>query len=349
VWEYWIHDTQTGAPLVRILPSSAKWTRRLTGTGSGDLTLNLSDPDVIPREQVRDLLRANNRVVAVTWGEHVAFAGYITNVVYHRATRTVDVSLREIRGLLARRFTGPTSNYGTAWNLTITDRSPSGAVRAILSRVLTLFTAYNLPIDLPPDGAGTFDREVVRWETVTGEDLISEVEALGVTVDFRPYLTAGMLRWECTVDTLIDRGTTDFSVSAPESPVSTLDVTIDGTSQITGVIVVGKGTGADMRVAGVSDSAGGVAIAAKTEAKDIENQGVLGTIANATMTARKFPTEQWALTVRAGDDVTPAMVEPGRHLRLDIRDDPFIPDDQITKQVIALAGDTGLTLTPEVQ
>lgn len=350
MWEFWIHDTRTGAPQMQVYPSACPWTRRLTGTGTGSATFRLTDETSLPGE-ARDLLTPTARTLVVRWGRFVAYAGLVTRLVYDRDAATITASTLELRGLFSKRPTGGALNYGSSWNLNIQNKSASGAVRMILQRVLGITSAHALPVDLPADGAGSYSRDVRYWETVTAADLFDEVEKTGVEIDFRPYLTeTGMLRWAAEVSARIERGASDFTVNAENSVVRGLTVTEDGTAQATGIIVTGKGTGADMRVQGASANPYGIpARDEKREAKDVSSPIMLLTQANYAMAEAQDLLEQWSLGVRLEKPVTPDAVQPGRILRLDVRDDPWLLDGVYARRVIALAGDMTLNVKPEVQ
>lgn len=221
----------------------------------------------------------------------------------------------------------------------------------VLARVLGITTAHALPVDLPAAGSGTFSREVRYWETLTAADLFDEIEKTGAEIDFRPYLTAdGRLRWATSVSSRIERGTTDLTVNAEQSVVTGLTTIEDGAAQATGIIVTGKGTGADMQVRGVTSNPYGIpAREEKREAKDVSSPILLQTQANFAMAEATDLREQWSFGVRLEGPVTPEMVQPGRVVRLDVRDDRWVLDGVYTRRVIALAGDMTLNVTPEVQ
>ena len=349
MWEHWIHDTQSGTPLQQVYPAACTWARRLTGTGTGTATFKLADGTSIP--DARSLLTAWSRTLVVRSGTFVAYAGLITRRAYDRDAGTVQASLSELRSLFSKRPTGGALNYGSGWNLNIQNRSPAGAVRMILQRVLGITTAHALPVDLPAGGAGSYSRDVRYWETVTASDLFEELEKTGVEIDFRPYLTpGGSLRWAVDVTERIERGATDLTVNASQSVVNGLSVVEDGASQATGVIVTGKGTGADMLVAGSARNPYGIpARDEKREAKDIDIPIVLQAQANYAMAEAADVTEQWSFGVRLEDPVTPQMVQPGRIVRLDVRDDQWIPSGVYQRRIIALSGDMTVNVKPEVQ
>jgi len=355
MWSYAIHDTRTGAHLLEVQPSSCSWTRRMTGTGSGSVDFELFDSDTaIPRVTIRGLLAPTSRTLVVSWGTHVSFAGVVMDTSYARDTGVVTANLTELRTLFAKRMTGGVNQYGAPWNFSYTNRSAAGAVRAILARAMAPSSEWDFPIDLPADGAGTLSRGVDYFETVTIEDLLLEVEdQSGVTVDFRPYLSGNSLRWEArAVGTTQTFGTTDLPVSPPGSRVTGLTVQGDGKKQVTGVLALGNGTGEDMLTAYAPTSGSGATEIPvrdeKRESKDLKTAAQLQRFADAEYAKWSKVREQLSFKVRADDELTPAFVQVGRLLRMDVRGDPWLPDGVRSQRVIALAGDMGLGLTPEV-
>lgn len=355
MWSYAIHDTRTGAHLMEVHPSACSWTRRLTGTGTGSVSFPLLDSaTAIPRGTIRDLLKPTARTLVVKWGTHVAFAGMVTDTSYARDTGVVTANVTEIRTLFVKRMTGGVNQYGSAWNFSYSGRSAAGAARAILTRAMAPSSEWELPIDLPANGSGSLSRQVDFYETMTISDLLQEVEdQSGTTVDFRPYLASGVLRWEArTVGASQTFGVSDLPVSPAESRVTGLTVKMNGTKQVTGVLALGNGTGEDMITAyAPTGGSGATEIPVrdeKREAKDLKTTSGLQRFADAEYAKWSHVREQMSFKVRLGGDLTPIDVQPGRLLRMDVRRDPWLPDGVRQQRVIALAGDMGLGVTPEV-
>lgn len=360
MWSYAIHDTRTGAHLIEMKPSAFSWSRRLVGTGTGSVSFKVLGM-VIDRAVLRDLLRPTARTVIAKWrtpgstGEpHVVFAGMVTDTSYAPDTGTLTANLTDIRTIFSKRMTGGVNQYGTPWNLTYTNRSNAGAIRAVLARAMAPSTEWSLPIDLPADGTGVLSRQVDFFETMTIGDLLSEIEDVGgVTVDFRPYLASGVLRWEVrAVGPSTTYGTTDLPVTVKESRVTGLTVAIDGKAQVTGVLALGNGTGEDMLTAYAPTSGSGATTIPvrdeKRTAKDLKSAASLQRFADAEYTKWSVTREQWTFSMQVDDVITPAHVQPGRLLRMDVRNDPWLPDGVRSRRVIALSGDMTRGVKPEV-
>lgn len=352
MWTYWIHDLRTGDPELQVYPAACSWTRRLSGRGDGRFTFSTADGTSVPRFGAgHELLRPYNRVIAVRWGDHVAYAGVIREWEYDAASRTVQASTEEVRVMFSRRLMGRPTEYGPAWDFSYTGRSANGAVNAILERSLTLTTEYRIPIDKPPWTEGSLSRQARFYEIVTAEDLLREVEDTGATIDFAPYVTdAGRLRWKASAWTTYQRGVLDLSVSAPDSPIRNLRVRLNGDRQASGVVAVGKGTGADMLVAYATQGEAGMpALVQRVDVKDFDRIEEVAAAGRAAVLGRVWPIEQWSYDVHVGSGLSPADLEPGMLLRLDLRGDTWIPDGLREQRVLALAGDMTDFVRPEVQ
>lgn len=356
MWSYAIHETRTGTPVTTVFPASCTWARKLVGTGTGSATFKLLDADTaLPRDEVRGAFQATGKTLVVKWRQHVAYAGVITDTSYDRDSGTLTVNYNEFRSLLGKRMTGGVNGYGPGWDLDYADKSAAGAVRAILERAMLPSAEWDFPIDIPDDVAGSMSRHVDFFETLTIADLISEVEDLAsCTVDFRPYLSSGALRWETRVmNDSRTYGVTDLPISPAESRVTGLTARLDGKKQVTGILAVGNGTGEDMVTAYAPTSGSGASQIPvrdeKRDAKDLKTASQIQAFATAEYEKWHVPREQLSFKVRLSDDMSPDMVQPGRLLRMDVRGDPWLPNGVREQRVVSLSGDMGMGVTPEVQ
>lgn len=314
----------------------------------------MRDVDAVPRGTMRGLLAPTSRTVAILDGSHVAFAGLVQSRTYARDSGVVTAECMELRGLFEKRMTGGVNQYGPVWDFSYSNRSAAGAVRAILARSMAPSSEWDLPIDLPADGSGSLSRQVDFFETVTINDLLKEVEdQAGVTVDFRPYVSSGSLRWEVRVlGASATVGVTDLPVTVEGSHVTGLTVTEDGTKQVTGVLALGNGTGEDMRTAyAPTGGSGATEIPVRDEkrsSKDLKTTAQLQRFANAEYAKWSLARESWSFSARLDDDLSAAMLQPGRLLRMDVRGDEWVTDGLRERRVIALSGDLSLSVTPEV-
>lgn len=354
-WSYWIHDTMTGNPLIQVHPSACSGTSRLTGKGDATVTFALDGTSIpLPWQGYttptsRTLVKQRDRP-----GQDpiVQFAGYFLEPEYERDAASVTVDVKELRQLLDVRVFGAAHLVASdpgSWELRITNRSVSGAVRAILTRAIDYSLESALPVDLPADGAGSYSREFHAWDQITTADALADIEAMGYEVYLRPYKTGGKLRYQVVVAQEVTLGAVrDLPAMTPESPVVGLRVRFPGADQLTGVVAVGKGTGPDTKLRGAALNPGGIpARDSKISAKDIEDETQLQAIADAAMAEASSVTEDVSFSVRLADPVDAGWVLPGTRLRLDMTGDPGWPGVH-TKRVIAVRWDMTDTVTPEV-
>lgn len=362
MWKHSIHNTITGAKLLDIEPSSGSWRRALGGGGQGLHVVQLRDgrnEDITPA-LARQLSEPNQASIAVRWNDTVLYAGTITRAVYAIGTGALAIHHEEgIRGLLRNRTTFGVGGGYAGGDLVISGRSAAGAVRAILFRGAggTWGASWDLPIDLPADAAGGVSFTSRRWDFHLIDDLLGQMEALGWEIDFRPYLTAGgALRYETIVGSRISAGSLEFVVTAEKTPVTGLTVTRDGSKQLSGVFVLGKGS-EDKMLRGEAGFVAGPVIPVRDAVrsrKDVASAARLDDMAMADLVEHRYPTEQWdfSLIAEVDDEVElldVAALIPGVTLRMLTSGDEYIPDDTHSMRMLAVSGDLSRTLKPEVQ
>lgn len=354
VRQAWIHDAFTGAPLMPVYPTAARWTMRLKGSESASATFNLNDERMgqLPQPLLADLFQENARMLMIRDGSAVEYFGPIVKVVDDPLTGVMQVECKGERDKLAKRYTFPANDLNAA-PLVIASRSYSGAVRAILERAMAWSSEWQLPVDLPANGSGVYSRTVFGWEAQTISQLLAGVEAEGSEVWLRPYLASdGSGRFQPRVASQVTIGTyTDIMSAASQSPLLKLERSSDGSDQSTGVVVLGRGSERDTKSAWAGFMAGPTIPVSDVVAtkKNIANQGSLQRIATAELTKRRLPNVQWSMELST-EKVSVSRLLPGSLIRLDVRGDRLRPDGQYLLRVVALSGTWGSTkVSPEVQ
>lgn len=348
-----VHDVITGARLFQVHPSSGSWRTRINGHDESSFTFQLRDAEnPMPRDLVRDLFRANARMLVLSDGGHVKCATVNLTPVYDRESGTVTVRGRGIRMFAKQRMTFGVANYAQG-DLPIVGRSYSGAVRAIVQRMMQWGGIWPLPIDLPADGSGSYSNDVKRWDFYLIDDLLGQVEAEGVEVYFRPYLdAAGSVRFQTRVASQITIGSAlHLPVSVEESRVTGLSVTEDGSMQLTGAFAIGEGTEADT-VTGLAWAMAGEDSPVRDAAlqlKQVADVGALSRAALAELTERRNTIKEWSFKL-AMDGLPVDAATPGSLLDLDVRGDEWIPDGIYRQRVLSNGGVFGsFEESPEVQ
>lgn len=338
-----IFDSITGEKLNPVEPSGGSWSAKLDGSGSNQFTVPVLSMDM-SRTARRDLLRPNARLVAhIDEFDTVIAAGMLLRTPYSITKTAATCYWVDIRDLFRQRMGFGVGSWNSTGTLQVTNRSYSGAARAIVSRQLRDFTqpTWMLPIDLPADGAGTFSRKWDYYQFPTMDDCLRELEKEGVEIYFDPYLTSGgNLRFATRVGTPITGASFDLPVSAEGSHVENLEADEDGSKQLTGVLYAGNGTDADTVTAWAGGGQFTIPIRdAYRSAKGVKSIAQLQRMADADLAEHKDPIEQWSFDVRVDEPVRASHVKPGRLLRMDVRDDPWLPDGVTTQRVIGVSGD----------
>lgn len=337
-----IFDSITGQKLNPVEPSEGSWSAKLDGSGSNQFTVPVLSMDM-PRAARRDLLRPNARLVAhIDEYDTVIAAGMLLRTPYSRTKAAVTCHWVDIRDLFRQRMGFGVGSWNATGTLQVSNRSYSGAARAIVSRQLRDFTqpTWMLPIDLPADGSGTFSRKWDYYQFSTMDDCLRELEKEGVEIYFDPYLDNGNLRFATRVGTPITGGSFDLPVSATDSRVTDLDADEDGSKQLTGVLYAGNGTDADTVTAWAGGGPFTIPIRdAYRSAKGVKSLAQLQRMADADLAEHKDPIEQWSIDVRVDAPIRAAHVKPGRLLRMDVRDDPWLSDGVKTQRVVSVSGD----------
>lgn len=359
MWWVAVFETRTGEPILDVtsLVESGPWSTRRNGQGSATHTLQFAGSG-FPQPLVAGLCRGNKRTIVQGWGSSVAYAGVIEDTDWDEAAQKLTVQSKEFRAALAptRMLFGVVDYQPSEVALTVSGRSYSSALRRLIQKVTTVSSEWALPVDVSvlPDTAGGFSAVWRKEEQLTFEDCMKQLEDDGCEIFFRPYLTsAGMLRWEPTAQVKVTFGDPlDLAVRAPGSLVLKPSVKFSTARLVTGVLGFGKGYGQDRPFAHAPSTGSGATDQPIRDVvvnfPDISDQNRLQAAVDAEYQARKTAVEQWSYGVhiwRSG----PASHLPGRMHRLWTYGSARLADGSRDRRVIALSGDMGFTVTPEVQ
>jgi hypothetical protein len=341
--ELWVHDAWTGDEIGQVRQAaeeSTKWATAIGGTGTCTWLVKVGPGDLeYRRADIDRLFTPNSRFLALRYGTVVLGAWKIDDWDYDEARGVVTVTGSELRGEAKWRMTYALSNV-QAGDLTVTNRSYSGAVRAILARFMQWTSGWYYPIDLPADGAGSFTAAWKWWQKLTIEDLLKQVEDEGQEVLLRPYLTAGrQLRFQTIVAPAAVSGKSYFHLQAEDRPLSGVHYTLSGVDQVTGVQGLGSGTGQDQAYA----VAGNMTFLIPARDVKITFNDLTGDrLQAATDTARdrmRDPVAQWSIDAFTFDDkYGPEHALTGRAWQIESKGDPVIPDETHQLRVISASG-----------
>lgn len=356
-WNYTLHRTIDGAQEVEF-PASAtgggQWAARLEtgGTVSGVVKTTDSLLDPIDQDTFHQLSDPDGAIsiVAKCDGTLVA-AGVILDSDFDDDSGALTLQAKDIGDVFwpARMTSGV--NIKEQGTLTITNRSYSGAVRAILIRATQWGATWPLPIDLPADGAGSFSANWDWWEFRTIRELLDQVRREGVQIHFQPYLTESkQLRYATIVAPTISTGRVPLTARTPGSSVVGLKYRRSGQQLITGAQAVGNGSGSGTLTAWAGNPVAGRPIRdAYVSETSITDQTRLQAIANQEHATYANPIREWAFAVEADGVLHPSLFLPGAVVDLSVFGSRVIPSGTHALQAVALSGDvSSRRVTPEV-
>lgn len=353
MFELWTHAAITGDELEQVHPASegASWSMKLSGTGECSFTFVVNDADTgLTGAEIDETFAPNSTFFSLRWGTIVMGAWKIEDWDYDDDKGTVTVTGVEIRNEAAWRMTYGVSDY-TSGTLSVVNRNRSGAVRAILTRFVQWSPEWAYPIDLPADGSGSFTQTWEFWKKLTIEDLLTQVEADGVEIFFRPYLTAErQLRFETIVAEKVSVGTSWFHLQAEDRPLSGIHYKKSGSEQLTGLQGIGTGSGQDQPVAWAGGGPYLIPIRdAKREFPDLDGTR-LQAATNAEFGAMRSPIVQWTVSsFTASEEYPPFHALTGRGWQLETKGHPVYPDGTHMLRVIAASGSFSNVISVEVQ
>ena len=338
-----VHDTITGDRLFQVHPAEGRWSSRISGRDDASWAFRLHDKRLrMDRTFARSLFQPNARMLVLTDSTHVKSATVITDRTYTDSDGVVVTNGGGIKLFAQQRMTFGVANYADG-DLPIVNRSYSGAVRAILQRMMQWGGIWPLPIDLPADGAGSYSRNIRRWNSSLIADLLAAIEAEGQEIYLRPYLAGTQLRYQTLVGPAVTTGSVlDLPVSVPKSHVANLVVVEDGSEQLTGAFAIGEGNEADTKTAFAWAMAGEFSPVrdAAIQKKQTKDVATLSRVATAELTDRRNTIKEWSFDV-VTEGIPVGSTAPGARLNLDVRDHVWIDDGKYSHRVVGARGEFG--------
>lgn len=354
-WSYVFCDTRTGVKQLSAVPFEGPWSKALNGNGLGSNKFLLSDATNAELPW-RDLTTPWGRTLVKCWNGAPAYAG----IIYHRGfdwdTQVWTIQHATFRSLLAHRTTLGENGYAVG---------PGGEthelnkeLRAIAGRLVWIANEgptpnYSLPVEwVDASLVGTDSRSYYDYNLVTTEAGLRELQDVdgGPDIDFEPqWSDAGTLKWVMRSGTdaapKLSGGTTDWYMNVKERKLFNVSFAEDASQQATSVLAVGKGSEADMKVAYARVDSSLPALERIEPYKDIDDQNILQSHADADLATFKSPTEQWSASMLAEN----LPMQLGSTMRLYFKGDPGASDGWHDLRVIGLSGDTSETVRVSLQ
>lgn len=352
-WSFWVVDTRSGDKQMQVFPASGSFRASLSSVGEGSHVFKLRDASTaLPRATVRELFRSWARTLVVCWDDAPVYAGLITGGAWDRATGSLTVSHREIRGILSKRLGWRVSTYPTSsispwsWDWTVSGKSLRGLMRAVVSRGTqsTPGDLWHLPVVLPADQAGS--RSFTEWAFTfrTIEQMVTDIQDMDGGPDMylrSRWSTGGRHEWVCEIGSpLISGGMVERVSPPPGSPVFGGGTALDASGQLTGVFGMGEGSEQDMKVGLAGPLAGSDVpnMDAKLAFKDAATQADVDALAWGELRLNREVVRQESMKILAGD-FFPAGV--GATVREWLDGDEFLDDGWFTGYVVGFSASVG--------
>ncbi|MGX9346649.1 hypothetical protein [Microbacterium sp. KNMS] len=371
-WTAYIHEVRSGQIEMPVELSRNSATTMLTGEGTGTHTIRAHG---ISRTLLKEITDGNRFGIAIGWADDPTYCAY-QGVI--QARRLIDdtgecvLRTRELPSAMFddRTFFGVNQYDPVNGALNVLNKSYEGAVRAFLQACMAPSSEWLFPIDLPPDGAGTFTKKARHEEELTLHTLLNIVRAMGQEIDFRPYFSGDQVRYRTRVAAkIVHSAVTDLAARAPGSIVTGLEREDDWTDEYTGVGVFGNGQGQVRPYAYAPQTGSGATLKPVRDSfvtyPDIEvPQGHpddpasiaaeaaamarLQDAANAEYAKHKGPTEATKMQLAIWGQ-GPQIAEPGRILDLWSYGGLALDDGLTRKRVTGLRFDLSTMISPEVE
>lgn len=368
MFTYDIVDTRTGVKQLQVFPVSGSGTRLLNGPGSGGShTFQLGASSGLSWAQWDALTVPWARTLVVSWKGVAKYSGLISRRTRDPAARQMTLSHVDIRALLATRYIFGGGQYRpglqgtTPGDLTLANMELySIAAQVILSAMTGPGGIYGLPIALAATVAGGQNRPYHNENFINAEAGLQEIQSAdgGPDIDLAPrWKSDGTHEWyQCygtPAQPRIVGSQVDLLASADKSTAFDITVTEDAVNQMTGVFAVGNGNGKDMLVEGSGLADMGLATIPARDTteqfKEVADSVQLFGHAKAEMFARRFPTQQWSLSIMADGSPGLADIELGTAVSLYFKNEDWISDGWVRLRCLQYSFDMSGVVKLELQ
>ncbi|KQT75660.1 hypothetical protein [Microbacterium sp. Leaf436] len=349
-WSLTVNDAITGRFRAHIESADSTWSTSIQGDGTSTETIVTNDADR-PWEpgEIDSTFEGNSRLIVRWWGDTPVYAHKIDEYDYDLDAGKLKVQASDLIGEADwRLIDGVGADKFSA--LTVVNRSASGALRAILARMMQWGPDWEYPIDLPPDGAGDISATWEFWEKYRISDLIGQIEDRSNSELFLRVYSPGDrdIRFEAVVGAPIVRDRVSFKLHADETPLSGVKYRKSRRSQVTGIHGVGNGTGVDQETRWAGEPRGPIRDTKQTF-PDLTGEALQQTVTRYYQ-ANADPRAQWTVgSFTISDEYPPMLALPGTRWDIESIGRQPIPDGDHAMRVIKLSGGNGYELKTEVQ
>lgn len=368
-YSYVLANSLTGERLsdVTTVVANPDWATRAHSVGDAKVVLKLRDADSpLERPEWRTYTQHWARMLVTSWVDE---AGVETAVCAHLIEKRswnprrgeLTLTAKELTNELAWRMITGVSSYVPSGKLEVSAVSPGGLVRALVQAGLNRGDAsfyWNYNIDLGAALPGSEARSYNHHELQAVSALIQQVRDSEGGPDYHLDVEwrSGVLWWVLRIGTPRLAGATfDWSQSADESPLRDAELLEDGSKMTTGTFVVGKGTGAEMRV-GLGDPANASPPLEvftpyrdrKISQKHVSDQAQLDSLGAADVAAHFYASTVKSFSVAITNEVTPATLRIGARINVTTDGDEFEEEGTYEGYLVGLSGSARPRLGLEV-
>lgn len=352
-WQAYSVDTLTGVVQDRIPVSGFTWDRALSAGRSLTCMIPLDGLDY-SLSDLRDLTQHWVRTIVLEHEGAVVAAGLIRARSYQ--DRVLTLQLVDLWGLWGRRGAWD-HNHPTMveWSVTYTSTTLGTLAKRAVQRGTTgpPIPDMDLPITLPSDVSGSLSRTYYGYHYEVVADVLDDLMAEGLNIDFRPRWVDGALDWEMRNDPA--EYSWEWHLGAPAGGVTGFKELSDGARMTNNSRVLGEGSERAMVAQSQRNLSSTLPLLDRIEArKYVTSNTQASALAGKALTQYEFPTASWSFDVLAAgtpDAGVPAVggLRLGDNVRLWFDGDPWITDGYHDRQIVRLDGSLGEKVTVTLQ
>lgn len=344
VWMVTIVDTLTGAPITPVPVSDFSWARALSAGSTGSCTLPIasSEFDGYDGAELEALIADNwSRTVVLDWDGDVVFAGGIVGQDW--SDTTVTLQLSDIWGLWDRRGAWERdSSFVDDWAVTYTGISlPTLAKRAVeLATGGSWGPVSALPMTLPADVAGSLNRTRYGYFLEFVSDVLEDLIAEGLEVDFRARWVSGALDWEMVTDPT--PASHEWVKNGPDGNMARFRRVSDGKRVTNNAIFVGEGSGETLIARSRPTDPSTLPALDRLEArKNISDPVALQAVADANGGRQEASTSEWSWVTLLNGSPGIADIRMGDTASVVVSGDRWLADDTYERRIVRISGTLG--------
>jgi hypothetical protein len=232
------------------------------------------------------------------------------------------------------------------WSVTYTSMTLGTLAKRALQRGMTgpPIPTMDLPITLPADVSGSIDRTYYGYQVDLVGDVLDDLLAEGLDIDFRGRWVSGALDWQMLNDP--NTGSHEWNVDADDGGVSGFREKRDGDRMTNNSRVIGEGSGRDMLVRSERNFSSTLPLLDRIETrKNISDIPQAAAIADKNLTLYGSPTISWEFEIAA--DGTPGAGDLflGDTAKFIFSDDPWLGSVVSTRRIVRVSGSMGERVT----